>query len=113
LNAAIVQYTPFTSLLTPGPRAGYCSVAGNTTDAGVPIPPGVFLNLELGQPDVDDHFKGAQPAFYVEGVGITCDAPSQAYSLSDIGPVDGLGQPNPPGVKLPGNIYPYFAKSGG
>ncbi len=110
LTAATVEYIPFTSLSAPGPRAGYCSVEGNSTDAGVSIPPGVFLNLELGQPDLDPHFKGAEPAFYIEGIGLTCDAPSQAFSLSDVGPVDDTGQPNPPGIKLPGNIYPYFTK---
>lgn len=60
-------------------RYGYCSVAGNTSADGTPLQPGTFLNLELGQPDRDAHYTGATPAFWVEGVGITCNlGPGQA-----------------------------------
>ena len=45
----------------------------------VPLGVGAFLNLEYGQPGTGDHYTGATPAFWVEGVGITCDlSPSQA-----------------------------------
>lgn len=69
----------------PGPpdRYGYCSVAGNTDAAGSPLAAGTFLNLEFGQPDTDSHYTGATPAFWVEGVGVTCDlTPAQAAIAS-------------------------------
>jgi len=60
-------------------RIAYCSVAGNTWPDGTPIPPGTFLNLLAGQTSTDAHYTGATPAFWVEGVGLTCSLnPSQA-----------------------------------
>jgi hypothetical protein len=61
-------------------RAGYCSVQGNTRYAdGSAITPGTFLDLVDGQVRGDDHYLGAVPASYLEGVGITCDALPSNY----------------------------------
>lgn len=54
---------------------GYCSVAGNTyPSTGQPIQPGTFLQLKAGQVDTDPNYKGATPAIYVEGEGMTAAA---------------------------------------
>jgi hypothetical protein len=86
------------------PRAGYCSVAGNTTPDGDPLPAGTFLNLLLGQPLSDAGYAGAVPAFFVRGIGITCDLPPVGFSFSDGVFVDGLGAAN----GATGAIYPLF-----
>lgn len=72
---------PTTTSETPPPakgREGYCSVAGNTWPDGTPITPGTYLDLEIGQPDVDYHYAGAIPAKDIAGVGSTCTAPATA-----------------------------------
>jgi hypothetical protein len=53
-------------------RSGYCSVAGNTTPAGAAIPPGTFLDLPADESS-DSNYKGASPAYFYQGVGISCD----------------------------------------
>jgi len=68
---------------------------------------GVFLNLLLGQPDYDPLYKGATPAFYVDGIGITCDPPSGVFSLA-VDKVGPDGQPAPPGYNFPSVIYPHY-----
>jgi hypothetical protein len=99
---------PVAAAPQPPPRqgTGYCSVTGNTTPAGLPIVPGTFLNLVLGQPLVDAHYAGATPALYVEGVGITCDPPPVGFSFDGAARVDGLGLTGPGD----GHIYPYYTK---
>ena len=82
-------------------RAIYCSVAGNTVN-GAPIPPGTALNLTLGQPKIDPHYKGATPAFFVEGIGATCDSPPAGYTFH--GYVDGAGVAH----GLENAIYPFY-----
>jgi hypothetical protein len=71
---------PAAPVAAPEPtRVAYCSVAGNTWPGGAPIAPGTFLNLLAGQPATDQHYTGAVPAWYVEGVGLTCAlTPAQA-----------------------------------
>jgi hypothetical protein len=49
---------------------------------GAPIAAGSFVNLLADQPTVDPHDKGAAPAIYVEGTGITCDPPPAGYAVS-------------------------------
>lgn len=85
-------------------RAGYCSVAGNTSPDGLPIPVGTFLNLLLGQPQVDANVAGAAPAAYVEGLGITCDPPPVGLSFDGVAFVDPTGVAN----NTPGAIYPFY-----
>lgn len=79
-------------------RAGYCSVAGNTTPSGTPIPAGKFLELLRGQPSWDYHYAGATPAIYVEGKGITCQAPAGIAA-------EGTAPDN---KNVPGSFYPYY-----
>ena len=82
-------------------RAGYCSVAGNTTPTGVPYPVGTFLNLLIGQPDTDPNYKGATPAFYIKGIGLTCNLPGSATPGGAT--VDSTGHSG-----APGSIYSYY-----
>ena len=64
----------------PAAREAYCSVTGNTNPfSGTPIAPGTFLDLLAGQAATDKHYTGAVPAWYVQGVGLTCSlTPAQA-----------------------------------
>ena len=68
---------------------------------------GVFENLLLGQPSYDPLYKGATPAFYIDGIGLTCDPPSGAFSLA-VDLVGPDGQPAPPGYTFPSVIYPHY-----
>lgn len=86
------------------PRAGYCSVAGNTYPDGTPIPVGTFLDLELRQVTSDSNYEGAVPAIYVEGMGITCDPPPAGFSFDGSTLVDPLGEAN----GTDGAIYPLY-----
>ncbi len=91
-------------------RYGYCSVPGNTSATGEPLPVGTFLNLERGQPDRDQHYTGATPAFWVQGVGITCSLnPAQAAlaaaSTTKVNHTGGHGDPNQP------DFYTYVPAS--
>jgi hypothetical protein len=83
-------------------QLGYCSVAGNTWADGTPIPPGTFLSLETGQPSSDPDFTGATPAFYYQGLGLSCD------HLSGYTPTGELVGPLGEGS---GGLYPYFEQS--
>jgi len=111
-----VEYSSVGSPGAPAPfrgdpaRAGYCSAPGDTTMSGDPITPGTFLNLRLGQPNGDQHYLGATPAFFVEGIGLTCDPPSSAFTSANEPLVDETGKPGVPGDE--GTIYPYFKKTG-
>ena len=83
-------------------RVDYCAVAGNTTPSGNPIRPGRFLDLRDGQPEADFHYVGAQPANFLEGVGITCRVPSSGFKQ------EGTAQPS---LGVPAGVYPYWAKT--
>ncbi len=72
-----VAATRFVALPT---RGIYVSVEGNTDPfTGAAIKPGTLLDLEVGQPDTDPHYKGAQPAIFVEGIGVTGGPPPAGY----------------------------------
>jgi hypothetical protein len=43
---------------------------------------GTFLDLQVGQPTVDPAYKGATPAIFVQGKGITCDPPPASDVLN-------------------------------
>ncbi len=75
----------------PADRFGYCSVAGDTWPDGTPIMPGTFLNLLLDQPSMDSHYTGAIPAYYVEGVGITCSLTPAQTALAGTAVVNSGG----------------------
>jgi hypothetical protein len=80
-------------------RAGYCSVKGNTTPAGVAIVPGTFLNLLFEQPATDTHYTAATIAIFVWGKGITCDPPPVGYTLQ--------GKATQ-ADHVPADLYPYY-----
>lgn len=64
-------------------RSGYCAAAGDYNGVtGAPIAPGTFLDLVTGQPDADPAYRGAMPAIYVAGSGITCAPPPAGYVLT-------------------------------
>jgi hypothetical protein len=79
-------------------KVGYCSVAGNTLPDGTKLPPNTFIPLNPGQPDYDDHYTGAVPANYIEGVGITCDAPPAGFVRMGFADND----------MVPKDTYPYY-----
>lgn len=91
-------------------RVAYCSVPGNTWADGTPITPGTFLNLLVGQPATDKHYTGAVPAWYVEGVGLTCTlTPTQAaLAAASTLRAGGGGDLEAPIPGVPDyGIYPY------
>lgn len=61
----LVLATSAQQLPSPTP-AGYCL-------------DGVFRDLELGQPGIDAGWVSATPAWFVEGLGITCDLVPEGY----------------------------------
>lgn len=81
------------------PRAAYCAGTGNTAADGSPIAVGSFLNLRVDQPAKDTHYTGATLARFVEGRGLTCDAPPAGYVQSGLA---GDAQ------HVPEGLYPYF-----
>jgi hypothetical protein len=88
------------AVAAPG-RAGYCSVAGNTNYWGVALPPGTFLDLATSQPETNANYKGAVPANYLQGVGLTCDV---LPGFTKTGQTVGATGPGSPGT------YPYYTK---
>ena len=69
---------------------------------------GRFLDLELGQPALDPRYTGGTPAFYYQGIGLTCDPLPAGYVFTDtlvnssgldIGAID------------PGRIYRYARRA--
>lgn len=84
------------------PREAYCSVAGNANPfSGSPIAPGTFLNLLAGQPKTDSHYTGAVPAWYVQGVGLTCSlTPAQAALAA--ASTQRVGAAGDPEIPIPG-----------
>jgi len=49
-----------------------------------PIARGTFLNLRTDQPARDAHYTGATLARFVEGKGLTCDAPPAGFVQSGL-----------------------------
>lgn len=99
---------PVASAYVPEPtRVAYCSVAGDTWPDGTPIPAGTFLNLLAGQAATDAHYTGATPAFWVDGVGLTCSLnPAQAaLAAASTTLVGGGGTPFSAGL---GGIYTFI-----
>ena len=96
LGACSSAWTP------PPPREAYCSVAGNTNPfTGDPIPAGTFLNLLAGQPNSDKHYAGDVPAWYVQGVGLTCSlTPAQAALAA--ASTQRVGAAGDPEIPIPG-----------
>jgi hypothetical protein len=84
-------------------RGGYCTVAGNTNPfTGAPLAPGTFVDLRQEQVLSDPSYKGVVPAIYVDGVGLTCDAPPAGFTQQGL-----AGEKQQVG----GGMYPYYTKS--
>jgi len=102
LDMAFTMVLGDTSGAADDKRAGFCSVAGNSTPNGTPFPVGTFLDLGVGQPSSDSRFKGAVPAFYYQGKGISCDV---LPGYTKTGETVGYGGHGDPGS------YIYMAKN--
>jgi hypothetical protein len=86
----------------PPAREAYCSVGGNTNPfTGDPIPAGTFLNLLAGQPNSDKHYTGDVPAWYVQGVGLTCSLTPAQASLAAAS-TQRVGAAGDPEIPIPG-----------
>jgi hypothetical protein len=85
-------------------RLGYCSAPGNTYPDGTPIPVGTFLNLAADQPATDLRYSGAMPAFYYEGLGISCDRLPGYTATGELVGYGGHGDDV-------GGIYTYMASA--
>jgi hypothetical protein len=83
--AVYVRYTVFDR--QGPPRRGYCLN-------------GSFLDLLKDQPTSDAAYAGATPALYVDGKGITCDAPPAGFAYA------GLYY----GADADSGIYPYYKR---
>jgi hypothetical protein len=98
----------------PPAREAYCSVAGNTNPfTGAPIAPGTFLDLLAGQAASDKHYTGAVPAWWVQGVGLTCSlTPAQAaLAATSTQRVGAAGDPETPIPGLPDYAIYTFVPS--
>ena len=85
-------------------RGGYCTVAGNTNPyTGEAIAPGTFVNLAQKQVADDPSYAGVVPAIYVEGTGLTCDAPPTGYTQRGLAGDD---------QRVGSGLYPYYAAPG-
>jgi hypothetical protein len=85
-----------------GSRIAYCAAVGDTSPDGGTIEAGTFLDLRAGQPDNDPRYSGATPALFVEGEGLTCDAPPGFTANGETVGYDGAGSTGP---------YPYYERS--
>jgi hypothetical protein len=83
-------------------RAGYCTVAGNTDASGNAIAPGTFVDLGVAQPASDPHYKGALPANYYQGKGISCDNLPGYTKTTELVGYGGHGDPG---------AYTYYTKN--
>jgi hypothetical protein len=54
--------------VSSGSRLGYCLA-------------GTFVDLIADQPETDPTYAGAVPAYYVDGMGITCDRPPASFRV--------------------------------
>jgi hypothetical protein len=100
--AALGACAPTSRPAPPPAREAYCSVAGNTNPfTGDPIPAGTFLDLLAGQANTDKHYTGDVPAWYVEGVGLTCSlTPAQAALAA--ASTQRVGAAGDPEIPIPG-----------
>jgi hypothetical protein len=99
-DMAFVTYVEAAAATLAGPRGAYCTVAGNSSDDGIPLFPGTFVNLDDGQINSDAHYTGATPAIFVEGVGLTCAPPPAGYTLQGLATA---------AMNVDANTYPYYA----
>jgi hypothetical protein len=83
-------------------RAGYCSAPGNTSSDGKTLAAGTFLDLAVGQPTNDPRYTGATPAYFYQGLGISCDNLPGYTKTSELVGMGGHGDPG---------AYTYMAKN--
>lgn len=97
--------TPIRVVFRPVPaRGGYCTVPGNTNPyTGAALTPGTFVNLAQAQVTSDPSYAGVVPAIYVEGKGLTCDAPPAGYTQHGLAGDD---------QKVGSGLYPYYTAPG-
>lgn len=82
-------------------RGGYCTVEGNSDPfTGAKLAPGTFVNLEQAQVTTDPSYTGVVPAIYVEGKGLTCDAPPAGFTQQGLAGDD---------QQVASGLYPYYA----
>jgi hypothetical protein len=62
-----------------------------------------FLDLVYKQPELDKTYEGAVLAWYVQGKGLTCDAPPPGYVAFTTAP-DEFG--------IPGQLYAWWVPAG-
>ena len=113
-TAALGACATATTPPPPPARQAYCSVAGNTNPfTGDPIAAGTFLNLLAGQANTDKHYTGDVPAWYVEGVGLTCSlTPAQAaLAATSTARVGAAGDPEIPIPGIPDYAIYTFVPS--
>lgn len=85
-------------------RGGYCTVVGNKDPySGAALAPGTFVNLVQAQVTSDPSYAGVVPAIYVEGKGLTCDAPPAGYTQHGLAGDD---------QKVGSGLYPYYTAPG-
>ena len=82
-------------------RAAVLTVGATADPApdGSPLVAGSFLDLRPDQPQKDSHYTGATLASFVEGKGLTCDAPPAGYVR------DGLAGD---AQQVPRGLYAYY-----
>jgi hypothetical protein len=101
-SAALGACAPPSAPKNTPPREAYCSVAGNTDPfTGDPIPAGTFLDLLAGQANTDRHYTGDVPAWYVQGVGLTCSLTPAQASLAAAS-TQRVGAAGDPEIPIPG-----------
>lgn len=100
LDMGFATYVTTAAPATAAPRGAYCTVAGNTTDNGLPLLPGTFVNLDDGQVNTDPAYKGATPAEFVKGVGLTCGAVPTGYTQHGYATAD---------MDVDAGLYPYYS----
>lgn len=67
---------------------------------GAKLAPGTFVNLEQAQVTTDPSYTGVVPAIYVEGKGLTCDAPPAGFTQQGLAGDD---------QQVASGLYPYYA----
>ena len=97
--------TPVRVVFLPVPaRGGYCTVPGNKDPyTGVALAPGTFVTLAQAHVTSDASYAGVVPAIYVEGKGLTCDAPPVGYTQHGLAGDD---------QKVGSGLYPYYTAPG-
>lgn len=89
-GGSIDYYTGGQAWGTTDGGASWSDVGGDSHFSTYMLPPsntregyclnGRFLNLAVGQPNLDPTYSGAVPSIFVRGLGISCDPPPPGYT---------------------------------